>query len=532
MNRLSVRTILPIGILLLLSLPLLASAQEEEPPARIPAPARFVTLSLGPTTSSGDKPGLYERVLFEPPDGDALTTGDFWEISMDLATELGRKGPSERWGAIRRNLGLAPDDRTDLVLWREVVDDLLAMLGTLTEGDRAAGSRPSYGLRVAFPGNATVSESSPDVALTFDPGRKNDPKKPDAAAADEDAEERLIGAMLKAVTGVEGSIRLVGPDGSAVAGDWLSKFPDLTIRLRDGEGNEKGVMRIKDHPSYAFSRLTGVPDLGGDYWLEMTGGGAGSPWGENEPERYVPAMEAQYVPVRPGMRTRQHLTLKLVEAAAQPEMEEKQIREEKGFEKSIDLPGLEEAETSVADAVGVLTGAFPLLGPILSQLPANPGIHFGVIQTKDDGPQLFFSARFKFKAETHDRSPRFVSKGTIRLQVMTAAAGEGQRPGHYIKVIWCGRASAAELSLANRPVSRFPLGLGIGVAPSMSPILYSAGLSYKVMKGLEIYAGAGFRAAKEDVEEPYSRTSFVYGLTLDVQSVIGIISKAVGKEDY
>jgi hypothetical protein len=52
------------------------------------------------------------------------------------------------------------------------------------------------------------------------------------------------------------------------------------------------------------------------------------------------------------------------------------------------------------------------------------------------------------------------------------------------------------------------------------------------MKGLEIYAGAGFRAAKEDVEEPYSRTSFVYGLTLDVQSVIGIISKAVGKEDY
>jgi hypothetical protein len=66
----------------------------------------------------------------------------------------------------------------------------------------------------------------------------------------------------------------------------------------------------------------------------------------------------------------------------------------------------------------------------------------------------------------------------------------------------------------------------------MSPILYSAGLSYKVMKGLEIYAGAGFRAAKEDVAEPYSRTSFVYGLTLDVQSLVDIVAKAVGKEDY
>lgn len=532
MSLLSARTILPVGILVLLSLSLPAWAQDEEPPvpAPAPAPARFVTLSLGPTTAVGDKPGRFERVLFEPPDGEALTAGAFWEIGMDLATELGRKDAAERWGAIRRNLGLAPDDKTDLVLWREVVDDLLAMLGTLSRGD--GQTRPRFGLRVAFPGNATVSESYPDVALTFDAGKKTGPKEPNAEAPEEDPEERLIGAMLKAVTGIEGSIHLVGPDGTPVAGDWLSKFPDLTLHLRDGEGNEKGVMRLKDHPSYAFSRMKGVPDLGGDYWLEMTGGEAGASSAENGPGKYVPVMEAQYVAVRPGMRTRQDLTLKLVEAAAQPEMEEKQINKEIGFEKSIDLPGLEGAETSVNDAVSVITGAFPLLGPILSQLPANPGIHFGVIQTKDDGPQLFFSARFKFRAETHDRSPRFVSKGTIRFQVMTAAAGAGQKPAHYIKVIWCGRASAAELSLASRPVSRFPLGLGIGVAPSMSPILYSAGLSYKVMKGLEIYAGAGFRAAKEDVAEPYSRTSFVYGLTLDVQSLVDIVAKAVGKEDY
>ncbi len=71
MSRLSARTILPVGILVLLSLSLPAWAQDEEPPvpAPAPAPARFVTLSLGPTTALAEKPGLFERVLFEPPDG-------------------------------------------------------------------------------------------------------------------------------------------------------------------------------------------------------------------------------------------------------------------------------------------------------------------------------------------------------------------------------------------------------------------------------------------------------------------------------
>jgi hypothetical protein len=50
---------------------------------------------------------------------------------------------------------------------------------------------------VAFPGSATVSESSPDVALTFDPGKKSDPKKPDAAAANEDAEGTVFAEFLK-----------------------------------------------------------------------------------------------------------------------------------------------------------------------------------------------------------------------------------------------------------------------------------------------------------------------------------------------
>jgi len=65
----------------------------------------------------------------------------------------------------------------------------------------------------------------------------------------------------------------------------------------------------------------------------------------------------------------------------------------------------------------------------------------------------------------------------------------------------------------------------------MSPDLYSAGLSYKVLKGLELYAGVGFRSAEGDVDGSVSRTSFVYGVTLDLESVVDLISRAVGKED-
>lgn len=511
MRLLSLRSIFATGIVLILSIVLPGLAQDELPPVpeagvKPPPPARFAGLSLGPTLSPVR--GSYERVLFDPPDGARLASGATWEVGFDLAVMLGKMSPEERWRAVRRNLGLAPDAKGDFLVWTEVVDDLLASLGKLPQAQKDGAGRPAFGVRVAFPGDAPAAESSPDVSLAFGPGKTGAEK-----------EKEVITAMLRAVTGVEGLLVLADDAGRPAEGDWLSRYAGLTVHLTDAEGREVASQKIKDLPFFCFSRLAGVPELGGDYVLTVSGGGAGT----------VPVMEPRYVAVRPGLRTRQDLLLKLGEGAETPRVEERVSEKSLGFEESIAT--LAAAETSVQDAVGRITGSFPLLGPILSVLPANPGLHFGFLQTKDDGPQMFFSARFKFRAETHDRGPRFVGKGTIRFQVMTDAAGDGRPAVHYVKVIWCGHAAEADLLLTNRPVSRFPLGLGIGVAPSVSPIMYSAGLSYKIMTGLEVYAGAGFRAASDDPEKTYARTSFVYGLTLDVQSVVDIVARAVGKED-
>ncbi len=182
---------------------------------------------------------------------------------------------------------------------------------------------------------------------------------------------------------------------------------------------------------------------------------------------------------------------------------------------------------AISGAIDTLTGIYPL-GLILNILPPNPGVHFGFVQTKDAGPQMFLSARFKFRADVPDRSPQFVAKGAIRMEVMTVPSDSGRASAHYIKVTWRGRASTAQLSLASRPVSRFPLGLGVGVVPSMSPALYSAGLSYKILGGLEIYAGVGLRGAGDGIEE-VTRTSFVYGLTVDVETVLKGLKDAVWK---
>ena len=141
---------------------------------------------------------------------------------------------------------------------------------------------------------------------------------------------------------------------------------------------------------------------------------------------------------------------------------------------------------------------------------------------------MFLSARFKFRADVPDRSPQFVAKGAIRMEVMTVPSDSGGASAHYIKVTWRARASAAQLSLASRPVSRFPLGLGVGVVPTLSPALYSAGLSYKILGGLEIYAGVGLRGAGDGTEE-VTRTSFVYGLTVDVETVLKGLRDAVWK---
>ncbi len=513
MRPLFSRTALAAGFLLLSLQALPVWAQGELPPVpeevvKPPAPDRFAAPSLGPTLSPSYR--SFERVLFDPPDGARLASGSTWEIGFDLMVELAKMSPDERWRALRRNLGLAPDAKNDFLVWTEVVDDLLAELATLPLAKRDVRGGPAFGLRVAFPGDAPAAESPADVALSFGPGK-----------AGEDREGELVAALLKSATGVEGAVSLVDADGRPVEGDWLARYPGLTVHLRDREGRDRAAQPIKDRPYFSFSRLAGIPELGGDFWLTVSGGGEGL---------MTPQIEPQYVPVRPGLRTRQDLGLKL--SPAVPETKGVPAAEVMGIEKGLGeaIPLIGGGETSVEDAVGRITGAFPLLGPILSVLPANPGLHFGFLQTKNDGPQMFFSARFKFRAETHDRSPRFVSKGTIRFQVMTDAGGDGRPTVHYVKVLWCGRASQADLLLTNRPVTRFPLGLGIGVVPSVSPVIYSAGLSYKIMTGLEVYAGAGFRAASDDPEKTYARTSFVYGLTLDVQSVVDLIARAVGKE--
>jgi len=508
------------GFLLIAGASAAAAQTLQEEPEQVPVvrpPAKvspFITLSVDRTTSlAGNR---FERVLLAPPEEDSLTPGGVWEIDMTQAVELAAMAPDERWQAIRRNLGLSPEAGKDFLLWTELVDALLIQLNELTEGGRNAGTA-GYGLRVAFPGKDPDDRNTPDVALTFDSGKTHD------------RESLLMKGLVEAMTGVEGFVRLRDPEGNPVEGDWLSDHPGLELRLLDRDGKTVASMELKNYPYYCFPRLPGVSEWGSDFRLVLAEREKGPLRSEPESGEFVPAMEARYVPVRQGLRTRLDIELDLIRAA-RPQMEEIQKERRFGEPKSLGevLAG---APVSVDSVVGSFVSLFPPLGTILGALPPNPGLHFGVVQTEDAGPQLFFSARFKFKAEVPDRGPRFVSKGTIRLQVMTAEGAGSGTPAHYLKVVWCGRAGEADLSLSSRPIRRFPLGLGIGIVPSMSPDLYSAGLSYKVLKGLELYAGVGFRSAEDDVDGSVSRTSLVYGVTLDLESVIDLISRAVGKED-
>jgi len=521
MRRPWLKMIAPLaGLLLLAGASAMAAQVQQEEQEQVPVvrpPAKvspFITLSVDQTTAlAGNR---FERVLLAPPDEGSLTPGSAWEIDMAQAVELAAMPPAERWQAIRRNLGLSPGSEKDFLLWTELVDALLIQLNELTEGGRTAGTA-GYGLRVAFPGKDPDNRNAADVALTFDSGKTHD------------RESLLMKGLVEAMTGVEGFVSLRDPEGDPVEGDWLSDHPGLELRLLDQDGETVASMELKDYPYYCFPRLLNVSEWGSDFRLVLAEREGESLRRDLESGELVPAMEARYVPVRQGLRTRLDIELDLVRAA-RPQMEE--IQKEMKFEEEKSLGEvLAGAPVSVDSVVGSFVSLFPLLGPILGALPPNPGIHFGIVQTEDAGPQLFFSARFKFKAEVPDRSPRFVTRGTIRLQVMTAEGVGSGTPAHYIKVIWCGRASEAELSLSSRPIRRFPLGLGIGIVPSMSPDLYSAGLSYKVLKGLELYAGVGFRSTEGDVEGSVSRTSFVYGVTLDLESVVGLISRAVGKED-
>lgn len=509
MIRSHFRAVLPIAILLSFGGSLFAALQDDplvqDPEA--PAPAvKSVAIPVGTTVAVDGRTGEFLRVLFAPPDEDRLTAGRTWDIDMALAIRLGGMPPAERWRAIRRNLGLAPDDKRALVIWTEVVDALLSQIGTLPP--QTSPVAPGFGLRVAFPGTDPADKKKADVALTFE-------------AAKGGFEDRLNARVANAMTGVEGFVSLVRIDGVPVEGDWLAEYPGLTIRLKDGDGNEVAHAELKDHPYYCFPSLPADKELGGDYRLELTA----APEGNGEAKII---MEPKYVPIRYGIRSRQDLTLTKVATRQKEEIAE--------FEKGLDLGdafskilNLQGAPSSVVSLFEQLATQVPIVNVVAGVLPANPGLHFGAVQTKDAGPQIFYSVRFKFRADVPDRGPRFVTRGTIRLQALTAAEGAPARPT-YVKVVWLARTDAAQLSLEARPVRTFPLGLGIGVVPSMHPALYSGGLSYKLFNVCEIYAGVGFRKAAEDAAEPVSKTSFVYGLTIDVEHVLGAIFKAVNRD--
>lgn len=514
MRRSFTRAITALAMLILFG-PGLAAAVQDDAAATVdptrPRGFQFLSLTPGPTLSP--ERGLYERILFMPPD-EALEAGNGWEISLDKAIRLGAMSPDERWRAIRRNLGLSPEDGKDFLLWREVVDELFRMLGTLTEESGAAPATPGYGLRVAFP-NSDPGDN-PEVALTFEAGRDG-------------FENRLNDRLAAALTGIEGLVSLVDDDGQPVREDWLPEIPGLKLRLLDGLDKEIAVRELRDYPYYCFPGLTGVPEWGSDYRVVLSGGSEGSSDGRVLFEDYEMTMDPQYVPVRAGMRSRMDLVVKLISRETRQQVEKIEDREKGVMEEIVPLSGILGLDVpgAISQAVDTLAGAYPL-GLILNILPPNPGVHFGFVQTKDAGPQVFLSARFKFRADVPDRSPQFVAKGAIRMEVMTVPSDSGGVSAHYIKVTWRARASAAQLSLASRPVSRFPLGLGVGVVPTLSPALYSAGLSYKVLGGLEIYAGVGLRGAGDGTEE-ITRTSFVYGLTVDVETVLKGLRDAVWK---
>lgn len=513
MIRSHIRAMLPIAILLSLCGSVIAGAQDDplvqDPEA--PAPAvKSVPIPVGATVAVEGQANQFMRILFAPPDEDKLAAGRTWDIGMDLAIKLGRMAPAERWRAIRRNLGLAPDDKRALVIWTEVVDALLSQIGTLPPqtGPAAAG----FGLRVAFPGTDPADKKKADVALTFD-------------AAKGGFEDRMNARVAEAMTGVEGFVSLVRIDGVPVEGDWLAEYPGLTIRLKDGNGTEVAHAVLKDHRYYCFPSLPADKDLGGDYRLELTA----APEGNGEAKII---MEPQYVPVRYGIRSRQDLTLMKVATRQKEEIVEledvsKAIDLGDAFSKILNLQG---APSSVVSLFEQLATQVPIVNVVAGVLPANPGLHFGAVMTKDDGPQIFYSVRFKFRADVPDRSPRFVTRGTIRLQALTAPAGDDPVPPTYVKIVWLAQTDAASLALDSRPVRTFPLGLGIGVVPSVHPALYSGGLSYKLFNVCELYAGVGFRKAAEDTEEPVSKTSFVYGLTIDVEHILGAIFKAVNRD--
>jgi hypothetical protein len=458
-----------------------ASAQSPSPAGQDP---QLVSLTVGETTRVAGSSDSYERVLLAPPGESKMSIGNAWEMSADVAIKLGRLPESERWRVIRRNLLLAQDEQTDLILWTEVVNAFLDQIGTLPLDKETAN--PAFGLRVAFPGQDTSANAKADVALTFG----------------DDFESILNKKILDVLTGVEGFVKVANDDGTllspAKAADVLAR---LKLRLLDGSGREFSAIP-NNQGYYRFPLLPADSEFGTDYTLradiieEKPAGEGGSD--EEKVSIRLSHPEGQYAPVRRGARTRLNLTVIVTPKNVKP--------------RGAEIPG---APAPVSMLFQKFVGENFLLGAIMQRLPANPGLHLGVVQIDGAGLQPLWSVRFLLGARVLDRSPRFVSRGSMRLVCLTSAGSEGQARTRYVKIMWTGRADAAQLDLQARPTSEFPLGLGVGVVPSVSPALYAVGASYKLFRGMEVFAGAGIRK-----DHP---TAFVYGLTLDIEDILSAL---------
>jgi len=239
-----------------------------------------------------------------------------------------------------------------------------------------------------------------------------------------------------------------------------------------------------------FPHLSAAGDFGGDYHLEV--------WLDGEEILSKP----EYVPVNKGART-------FVVLRWQP------------LEK-----GLPDTVVTIRESIG----QFSLLESVLERMTPNPGWHVGVVSVRGSGPQTLFSTRYLVKPPVRDRSPQLVSAGTMRLECLTPETSEdpgsfGYPKGvHYLRIVLLGHATEADLDLASRPTIETPWGVGIGVVPSADPTLYTIGPSYKLTRGVELVAGVA-------IQQDHS-TSFVYGVTVDLDDVLDAIFGRAGREGW
>jgi len=511
-----------IAIVLLAGLSFSMPAQEEQEESTANKGKKFISVDVGKTGPALDSgrdpiPGQFQRVLLSPPDLEKMKPGTLWEISPEAAIKLGNLAEEERWRIIRRNLGLSQDANKDLVLWPEVINAFFDQIKALPLENGAKG--PAFGLRVAFPGNDPdpTKRDEPEVALTFnsDLTFDRDTKK--------DFEARLKDRIKDALTGVEVFVNVaydVKPEEEAEApGEAAKILANLRLHLSDENGKLYTPVHI-GQGCYGFPALAvdpKYPDLGSGYrlWVEVAK--------EYSSEKYFvetrfPEDEEQYVPVRRGVRTRRHLAVILKSKALEAEREaaEATTKFVTPFAAIEGVLRILTGTTYLSEARSLI-GQSDVLTEITRHLEENPGLHLGAILVKDEGLQPLYSVRFHLRAPEQDRQPRFVSRGMFRLQCYSQANPEGTVVPKYIMIVWSGQADPSQLDLKSRPIKSFPLGMTIGLAPHLDPVLYAFGGSYKIFNIMELFAGAGVREGFP--------ASFIYGLTLDLEKLLTVLFK-------